>query len=67
MSAVREKAEVQAASMVMLIFLATQKMYRSPKNQPVSIMIDEAWALLGGTSADFIEGVARRARKIAAL
>ena len=26
-------------------------------------MVDEAWSLLGGTSADFIEGVARRARK----
>ena len=63
MSAVRDKSEIQAASMVLLIFLATQKMYHSPKNKHVSIMIDEAWSLLGGTSADFIEGVARRARK----
>ena len=35
MSAVRDKSEIQAASMVLLIFLATQKMYHSPKDQPV--------------------------------
>ena len=63
MSALRDKPEVQAASMVLLIFLATQKMYGSPRNKPVAVIVDEAWALLEGTTGDFIEGVARRARK----
>ena len=63
MSSLREKQHVQAAAMVLLIFLATQMMYNSPREKPVAIMVDEAWALLAGTTADFIEGVARRARK----
>ena len=63
MSQVREKKEVQAAVMILLIFLATQKMYNSGRDQPVAIMIDEAWTLLSGTMGSFIEGVARRARK----
>ncbi len=63
MSNLRDKKEIQAASMVLLIFLATQKMYHSPRDVPVAIMIDEAWSLLSGTTADFVEGVARRARK----
>ena len=63
MSSLREKKEVQAAVMVLLIFLATQKMYHSGRDQPVAIMIDEAWSLLSGTMGSFIEGVARRTRK----
>jgi conjugal transfer ATP-binding protein TraC len=63
MSHLREKIQVQAASMVLLIFLSTQLMYNSPREKPVAIMIDEAWALLSGATSDFIEGVARRARK----
>ena len=63
MSHLRDQAQVQAAAMVLLIFLSTQKMYHTGREQPVAIMIDEAWALLDGTTADFVEGVARRARK----
>ena len=63
MSSLREKKEVQSAVMVLLIFLSTQKMYHSGRDQPVAIMIDEAWSLLSGTMGSFIEGVARRTRK----
>lgn len=63
MSAVRDKQEIQAASMILLIFMATQKMYHSSREQPVAIIIDEAWAMLGGASSEFIDAVARRARK----
>ena len=63
MSALRQRHEIRAAAMVLLIFLATQRMFTSPRDHRVAIMVDEAWALLEGTSAKFIEGVARRARK----
>ena len=63
MSALRQRTEIRAAVMVLLIFLATQRMYASPRDHRVAVMIDEAWALLEGTSASFVEGVARRARK----
>lgn len=63
MSHLRDKKQVQAAAMTLLIFLATQMMYHSPRSKPVAVMVDEAWALLSGSTADFIEGVARRARK----
>ena len=63
MSHLRDKPAIQAACMTLLIFLSTQLMYHSPRDKPVGIMVDEAWALLSGSSADFIEGIARRARK----
>jgi conjugal transfer ATP-binding protein TraC len=63
LSHLRDKKEIQASAMVLLIFLATQKMYKSPREMPVAVMVDEAWSLLSGATADFIESVARRARK----
>lgn len=63
MRALASRPEVRAGVIVLLIFLASQKMYRSPRGQRISIMIDEAWTLLSHGSAGFIETVARKGRK----
>lgn len=63
MEALRQRRHIRAAAMTLIVFLAQQKTYLTPRDHRVAIMIDEAWALLEGTSGKFIEGVARRARK----
>ena len=58
------RADVQAVVLMLVVFLATQKMYHGDRNIPKAIVIDEAWDLLAGDgSKAFIEGAARRARK----
>lgn len=48
----------------MIMFLGTELMYKTDRSEPVVILIDEAWDLLKGpTTAKFLEGVVRRARK----
>ena len=63
MEALRRRRHIRAAAMTLIVFLAQQKTYLTPRDHRVAIMIDEAWALLEGASGKFIEGVARRARK----
>ena len=56
--------DVQAVVLMLVVFLATQRMYHGDRNTPKAIVIDEAWDLLSGDdSRAFIEGAARRARK----
>ena len=56
--------DVQAVVLMLVVFLATQRMYHGERTRPKAIVIDEAWDLLSGDdSRAFIEGAARRARK----
>ena len=56
--------DVQAVVLMLVVFLATQRMYHGERTVPKAIVIDEAWDLLSGDdSRAFIEGAARRARK----
>ena len=56
--------DVQAVVLMLVVFLATQRMYHGDRTVPKAIVIDEAWDLLSGEdSRAFIEGAARRARK----
>ena len=56
--------DVQAVVLMLVVFLATQRMYHGERTIPKAIVIDEAWDLLSGDdSRAFIEGAARRARK----
>ncbi len=58
------RGDVQAVVLMLVVFLATQRMYHGPRTRAKAIVIDEAWDLLSGEdSKAFLEGAARRARK----
>ena len=58
------RGDVQAAVLMLVVFLATQRMYHGPRTRAKAMVIDEAWDLLSGEdSRAFLEGAARRARK----
>ena len=58
------RGDVQAAVLMLVVFLATQRMYHGPRTRAKALVIDEAWDLLSGEdSRAFLEGAARRARK----
>ena len=58
------RGDLQAVVLMLVVFLATQRMYHGPRTRPKAIVIDEAWDLLAGEdSRAFLEGAARRARK----
>ena len=58
------RGDVQGVVLMLVVFLATQRMYHGDRNIPKAIVIDEAWDLLAGDgSKAFLEGAARRARK----
>ena len=49
---------------MLVVFLATQRMYHGPRTRTKAIVIDEVWDLLSGEdSRTFLEGAARRAHK----
>ena len=58
------RGDVQGVVLMLVVFLATQRMYHGPRTRVKAIVIDEAWDLLSGEdSRTFLEGAARRARK----
>ena len=58
------RGDVQGVVLMLVVFLATQRMYHGPRTRTKAIVIDEAWDLLSGEdSRTFLEGAARRARK----
>ena len=58
------RGDVQAVVLMLVVFLATQRMYHGPRTRAKAIVIDEAWDfLLGEDSRAFLEGAARHARK----
>ncbi len=57
------RGDVQGVVLMLVVFLATQRMYHGSRTRAKAIVIDEAWDLLSGEdSKAFLEGAARRAR-----
>ena len=53
------RGDVQAVVLMLVVFLATQRMYHGPRTRAKAIVIDEAWDLLSGEdSRAFLEGAA---------
>ncbi len=64
LSDIKGQAGLEATILQIVMFLGTELMFKTPRDTPVAIIIDEAWDLLKGEgTANFIEGVVRRARK----
>ena len=42
------RGDLQGVVLMLVIFLATQRMYHGPRTRPKAIVIDEAWDLLSG-------------------
>lgn len=63
LSELKTRKHLQGIIMMLLMFIVTEEM-RKDRTVNTSLVIDEAWDLLSGASSgEFIEGVARRARK----
>ena len=53
------RGDVQGVVLMLVVFLATQRMYHGPRTRAKAIVIDEAWDLLSGEdSKAFLEGAA---------
>jgi len=58
------KPELRNIVLMIIMFLVTEKMFHSDRTIRTLLLIDEAWSLLHGNgSQEFVEGIARRARK----
>lgn len=61
---IKSKPDLQRIVLMVVIFLVSEKMFHGDRSRTTSVVIDEAWSLLQGSHfAEFIEGIARRARK----
>ena len=64
LSAIKGHKDLLAIVLMILMFLVTEKMYRGGRKVNISLVIDECWSMLKGKGCgEFIEGIARRARK----
>ncbi len=64
LSEIKSRKELQRIVMMVLMFLVSESMYKGDRKRSTSLVIDEAWDLLSGSAmSEFIEGMARRARK----
>ena len=64
LSDIKQQRGLDSVLMQLIMFLASEAMFKSPRNQAVSIVIDEAWDLLhADMTGKFLEGIIRRARK----
>ena len=64
LSAIKGHKDLLSIVLMILMFLVTEKMYKGGRKVNISLVIDEAWSMLKGEgSGEFIEGIARRARK----
>ncbi|WP_299969406.1 TraC family protein [uncultured Roseobacter sp.] len=64
MSDLKAQGDLKAVVLQIIMFLGTELMFKTSRATRVAIVVDEAWDLLsGGGTAQFLEGVVRRARK----
>jgi conjugal transfer ATP-binding protein TraC len=64
LSHIKDKPELQRIITLFASFLGFKEMYLGDRGQIKSFVVDEAWALLSGKEmSEFMEGMARRARK----
>jgi conjugal transfer ATP-binding protein TraC len=61
---ISQDKHLQNLVFLLLMNSVTEKMYLSDRSKKLTLMIDEAWDMLkGGSGANIIESIARRARK----
>jgi len=64
LSELKSQKDLEAVVLQVIMFLGTELMFKTDRATRVAILIDEAWDMLGGVgTANFLEGVVRRARK----
>lgn len=64
LSRIKSQRALQDVVLQIVMFLASELMYKSARDIPVALLIDEAWDLLKSeATARFIEALVRRARK----
>lgn len=64
LSELKSQKDLEAVVLQVIMFLGTELMFKTDRSTRVAILIDEAWDMLGGVgTANFLEGVVRRARK----
>lgn len=64
LSELKSQKDLEAVVLQIIMFLGTELMFKTDRSVRVAILIDEAWDMLGGVgTANFLEGVVRRARK----
>lgn len=64
LSDIKAQKGLESVVLQIIMFLATELMFKTRRDERVVILIDEAWDLLSGPgTSKFIEGVVRRARK----
>lgn len=63
MSELKSQKDLEAVVLQIIMFLGTELMFKTERSTRVAILIDEAWDMLGAETANFLEGVVRRARK----
>jgi len=64
LSDIKSHRGLESVVLQLIMFVASEAMFKSARNQSVTIVIDEAWDLLhGDMTGKFLEGIVRRARK----
>ena len=63
MSELKSQKDLEAVVLQIIMFLGTELMFKTERSTRVAILVDEAWDMLGAETANFLEGVVRRARK----
>lgn len=64
LSDIKAQRGLESVVLQLIMFVASEAMFKSARDQSVSIVIDEAWDLLhGDMTGRFLEGIVRRARK----
>lgn len=64
MSDIKSMQGLESVVLQLIMFLSSEAMFNSPRDRCVSIVMDEAWDLLGSDmTGKFIEALVRRGRK----
>lgn len=64
LSDIKQQRGLESVLMQLIMFVASEAMFKSPRDQAVTIVIDEAWDLLhADMTGKFLEEIIRRARK----
>lgn len=64
LSDIKQQRGLESVLMQLIMFIASEAMFKSPRDQAVTIVVDEAWDLLhADMTGKFLESIIRRARK----
>jgi len=64
LSDIKQQRGLESVLMQLIMFVASEAMFKPPRDQAVTLVVDEAWDLLhSDMTGKFLEGIIRRARK----